>query len=210
MDRAWIYKNRISLILVIFYTVGGVGIMLPGTHDYFLSLTFFSLLLSFGLLLYAFEWDRKIILGSAVVFLVGLSVEWIGVHTAYLFGAYAYGDNLGPKWFEVPIIIGVNWVLLAYSSQDLLQQFTSNRLARVVGSAALMTLLDVLMEPAAIKSDYWSWVGDNIPIYNYVCWFFISLLIQLFLVYFVKPKATASASVLFVLITMFFVFLNIF
>jgi len=45
----------------------------------------------------------------------------------------------------------------------------------ITDGATLAVIFDWLMEPVAIKLGFWKWQGD-IPVYNYVCWFFISLL----------------------------------
>ena len=40
----------------------------------------------------------------------------------------------------------------------------------------LTVFFDVIMEPTAIKLDYWQWQTDFIPIQNYFVWFFISII----------------------------------
>ena len=46
-------ESIIIMVLVIFYSVGIVGLLLPSTRDSFLPLSFFNLLLSFTLLILA-------------------------------------------------------------------------------------------------------------------------------------------------------------
>jgi len=50
---------------------------------------------------------------SLLVFLIGFSVEGIGVATGVLSGSYSYGSAFGFKLFKTPIMIGVNWLFLA-------------------------------------------------------------------------------------------------
>ena len=38
-------------------------------------------------------------------------------------------------------------------------------------TALLMVCFDLLMEPAAIKLDYWTWISGHIPLQNYLVWF---------------------------------------
>ncbi len=48
----------------------------------------------------------------------------------------------------------------------------------IVDGASLAVLFDWLMEPVAVKLGFWTWHGDGtIPLYNYICWFIISILL---------------------------------
>ena len=42
-------------------------------------------------------------------------------------------------------------------------------------AAFLATGFDWIMEPVAMKLDYWQWVGQIIPFQNYRAWFLIGL-----------------------------------
>ena len=42
--------------------------------------------------------------------------------------------------------------------------------------ALLMVCFDVLMEPAAVKLDYWTWMNADIPLQNYLVWFGLSFI----------------------------------
>jgi putative membrane protein len=205
-------KNKtvfLILFLVIFYTVGTAGLLLPQYRDQFLSLSFMNLILSFLVVLLARSRDhQKFHLFLFVSFLVGMTAEWIGTKTGLLFGNYSYGANLGPKISGVPLVIGFNWGILVVTSASIINHIKTNVLIKSILAAALMTLLDVFMEPVAIKSDYWTWVGE-IPLYNYFCWFIISL--PLHYLYF-KTNLVESNKVytsLFVILTVFFVILNL-
>ena len=78
--------------------------------SFFVGLSFFHLLLSFGILLLGRKTHTPTFwLFIGIAFATGMLVEWIGVHTGYLFGSYDYGTVLGPKLLGVPLIIGINW-----------------------------------------------------------------------------------------------------
>jgi putative membrane protein len=71
-------------------------------------------------------------------------------------------------------------------------------------ASLLMVGLDFLIEPVAINSDYWSWENNQIPLYNYVCWFLISFLIH---IVYQKNKLTEQNSVyncLYIVLVVFF------
>lgn len=198
------------LVIVIFYTVGTVGMMLPEYREQFLDLSFFNLLLSFTIVLLGRNKRlQHFILFLFLCFLTGMLAEWIGTKTGLLFGNYSYGENLGPKISEVPLVIGINWGILVVASASVVMRLKLNFWWSVVASALLMTLFDVLMEPVAIKSDYWTWVGD-IPLYNYVCWFAVSL--PLHYIYFRSGLAESNKvlDALFLVMSIFFIILNLF
>jgi putative membrane protein len=38
-----------------------------------------------------------------------------------------------------------------------------------------MVLLDLMIEPVAIRLDFWHWQGGSIPIQNYIMWFLVAM-----------------------------------
>lgn len=207
-----IQQKEILLIafLVIFYSVGTIGILTPSVTDQFLELSFLNLMLSMLVVVLARNSKMKeFILFLLLCFSVGMLAELIGTKTGLLFGNYSYGDNLGPKFFGVPFVIGFNWGILIVGSASLVNRFSLPLIIKVIFAALLMTGLDYLMEPVAIESDYWSWEGE-IPLYNYICWFVVSL--PLHYLYF-KTKLAESNKVyntLFIILCIFFIILNSF
>jgi len=172
------YKTYFLItLLVIFYGVGLVGLS-SDSREYFLKLSFFNLALSFSILLLArVQHNAKFYLFVLFAFFFGMSAEWIGVHTGFLFGDYVYGESLGLKWFGVPIIIGVNWIMLTMISASVLQLLKIHWLLKAIGATCLMLLLDILIEPVAIVSDYWHWNGE-IPVSNFIGWIIIAFVLQ--------------------------------
>lgn len=208
------FVNKSSLliaVLVIFYTVGIVGLLLPAYHDYFLSLSFFNLMLSFGIVLIARKSKiSRFLLFMLVCIAYGFIAELIGTKTGLLFGNYSYGASLGYKMYGVPLVIGVNWALLIVSSASLVSTIKTTLFVRSVLAALLMTFLDVLIEPVAIKSDFWHWTNGSIPLYNYISWFFVAL--PIIYAYF-KLNLTETNKVfnaLFIQMILFFTILLIF
>jgi len=169
-------------IVVITYVVGIVGIVLPLTRPWFALLTPVHLLLTLGLLLSAHHpLPRAALLICLIVYLAGFGIEVLGVQSGFPFGHYTYGTVLGPKLFHTPLIIGVNWLLLVLCTRDVAARFTSNIGIQALLGAALMTGLDVLIEPVAIALGFWHWYGQPVPLQNYIAWYvcaaaFIALL----------------------------------
>jgi putative membrane protein len=213
IKKVLIHKKEALLIavIVLFYTVGTVGMTLSGERAYFASLSFLNLLLSFVIVLLARNAEKKRFIGFLVFcFSVGIIVEQIGVHTGLLFGDYQYGENLGFKWFEVPLIIGLNWGILVVISASIVHRFHISNLFKILLASFLMVFLDFLMEPVASDLDFWSWKNDLIPIFNFVCWFFISFLLQFFYFNFNKlSESNRVYNVLYLVMVVFFGILNL-
>ena len=168
-------------ILVIFHCVGLWGLVLSGNSGYFQQLTPMNLLLT-NALLFSFHrhWNSAFMLFAAVVFAVGFLSEVIGVHTGLLFGDYRYGGALGTKLWEVPLLIGLNWLMLVYATGHISNYARLPWPARALVGALLMVLLDYFIEPVAMRYDFWSWEGSYIPLSNFIGWFGVALLLQLY------------------------------
>lgn len=172
-------KVNISIvILFIFHVVGVVGLS-SDYQDLFLRLTPLNLLLSLGLFIWANnDFSVQFYKVVAILFVLGFLVEVIGVSTGVLFGEYTYGATLGFKLFETPLMIGVNWILLSLASFGISSFFLKKQLLIILLSSLLMVLMDVLIEPIAISLDFWTWALGDIPLQNYVMWFFVSLIMN--------------------------------
>ena len=204
-------KQNISIgLLLLFHLVGIGGLYLETSRSLFLSLTPFNLVLTTVVFIWANEnYSRKFLLLSGLIFLIGFGVEVAGVHTGWLFGAYNYGSPLGAKLFDVPLTIGLNWLVLAFAARSIIATRVKNGLALAVGSATLMTLLDFIIEPVAIKLDFWHWVENNIPLQNYLMWWITSFVIQLLLNAFSAKIQPRLGAVVFGVQTLFFGVLNL-
>jgi putative membrane protein len=161
-------------------------------------------------------------------FLIGIGVEIIGVNTSILFGNYYYGDVLGPQVNKVPLIIGINWFIIIYCCGIAVHTIllkvisgmplsaittpqTLKALSIIIDGATLAVFFDWLLEPVAVKLNYWRWNGDgSIPFYNYICWFIISILL-LAVFHFLKfEKRNKFAVNLLLIQLMFFLILRTF
>lgn len=137
------------------------------------------------------EKNLSFFLFAGITCFTGICVEIAGVNTNILFGDYHYTSILGAGSYGVPFIIGVNWFIVIYCCGCVTFNFEEWLLKRFIPDgthfssllqifsfaidAALLTVFfDWVLEPAAIKLNLWEWEGDKIPLYNYVCWFFIS------------------------------------
>ena len=172
----WSKENYIVIIFLILHLVGALALMVENLKPIFLFLTPFNLIISFILLIWGnMNFSLRFIKVVSLLFLVGFFIEVAGVQTALLFGNYSYGKTLGFMYLNVPIIIGLNWVMLVLSCYAVSTYFTSNSILQLLLSSSLMVLLDTMIEPVAIQLDFWQWEGGNIPLQNYVMWFVVAL-----------------------------------
>ena len=201
------YKNMHYWFTIIFYSVGVVGISLKSFQNLFLPFSWAILLLSFLALMFSIKAkEKRVYFFVALCFLIGMIAEIIGIQTGLLFGDYYYGTNLGFKVFGVPLIIGLNWVILLICSASFFTKI-KHRQIRVFVSATLMVLMDYLMEPVAIELNFWTWEGD-IPIYNFICWFILSLFLHFIYDVLNLNAPNKYARFLFCILALFFVILN--
>lgn len=203
-------ENLLIGILVVFYSVGIIGTSITSFQDFFLSLSTYNLLLSFFVALVALELKTpRVYLFIASCYVITMLAEWIGTSTGLLFGNYWYGNNLDPKMMGVPLIIGINWWLLVIGSHAISGFLNIKGFLKPIVSAVLMTLMDLIMEPVAIKSDFWHWKNEIIPLYNYFCWFVIAYILHLVLQSVDQAKPNKVHAVLFLIMAVFFVVLNL-
>jgi putative membrane protein len=179
-------KTSIAVIIVIlFHVVGLVGFYIAALQPLFLKLVPFHLLLMLLVILYSHQkFNVKFISFALLIAVTGFIAEWIGVHKRIVFGDYIYGSTLGLKLDGIPLTMGVNWFLLIYCAGVLLQYIKVNSvIIKVAIGALVLTLLDTIIEPVAVRFDYWHWLSVNqpltAPVKNYIAWFIVSVLMLL-------------------------------
>ncbi len=195
-------------ILVIYNLVGFIGIH-SIFQNLFLSLTPLSLLLSTVLLfLNNQQLNKRFILFCFIVFVSGFLIEVTGVKSGVVFGNYSYGATLGVKLFNVPLIIGINWLMLVYMAGCIFSELKTNIVIKSLLGATSLVLLDLFIEPVAIKYDFWTWKNGTIPLQNYCAWFVVSFLLLLVFYKSNFSKSNRFAIILFSMQLVFFYFIQ--
>jgi putative membrane protein len=205
-------RNWIPRIMLILHAVGVVGI-LAGYGKFFLDFTASNLLVN-GILAAWMDWEGRHWTWIAAI-VGGLLVEIIGVQTGVLFGAYAYGDILGVKLAGVPLILGALWWMsllgFGYWSDRILERWLKvknkalNLIVRAFVAASLMTALDGLIEPVAIRAGWWAWEAVDVPWSNYATWWIVAFAFHLLPQ---KMGKNIGAGLLVAIFVLFFLFLN--
>lgn len=193
-------------VLLIMHLVGLFGLH-SSSSETFAQLTPVNLLIAFLVItpFYSSDW-QKVIRFFLVAFLIGMLVEIVGVQTGFPFGAYYYTPLLGWSVAGVPLLIGINWFLLAIGILSGLNQVlrSSSIYLKSFCAAALMMGLDLLIEPFAIEHGLWVWESNEVPIQNYLAWYIISFIIFIIGFRLIPEEKNKVAGWLIIIFYMFF------
>jgi putative membrane protein len=197
-----------KIFLSIIYLVGIIGMV--KSPDTFINLTPVNLAItSFFLLIYYPCSNINFIRYIIFLFAAGFAIEMMGVQTGKIFGTYYYGYALGYKIKHVPIIIGLNWVMLILATHTIAHKWSNKLYISATIGAGLMVLLDFLIEQVAPKFHFWHWQNDVIPIQNYVAWFVISFFFHGMGTLLKFDKENPMAIFIFAIQIVFFLMLNL-
>lgn len=201
----------IGFLVLLFHAVGLAGFLNPAWRELFITLVPFHLLLMFALMLISQQnYNPQFFLFLLIIYLAGFGIEYLGVHTGLIFGSYNYGETLGLKLAEIPLLIGLNWVLLIYTVGMTIRYLNfKNSFIQAALGAGILVLLDVLIEPVAIRFDYWTWQDGAIPLQNYIAWFIVSFAGCLAFNRMKFEKQNPAAIVLLLAQFLFFISLNL-
>lgn len=173
--RSPIAQRIIFFVLPLMHLAGFIGLQWPPAQLLFKALVPFHLLTTLTLLLlFHSDWNRSAVLFCLIAYIVGFTVEALGVHTGVIFGEYRYGATLGWKVIEIPLVIGVNWLTLIYSTGMVANHWHPSGWVKALLAAGVVVGLDVLIEPVAIRLDFWQWAGNTVPFQNYAAWYMIA------------------------------------
>ena len=203
---------RFSIFFLWLINISGFFGITSDQNEFFLSTTPYVLSLTLLLLILNHDLsDKKSKTGLILIFLFGLIVEILGVNYGLFFGEYSYGANLGPKIYEVPYVIGFNWVLLIIATGSVSDKLIKGKeIYKILFASSLMVLIDLLIEKSAPKLDYWEFVISPVPFSNYLWWFIFSLCFQYIFFKTVKTKEYNLSSNILVIQFLFFWMLVVF
>lgn len=195
-----------SLILA----VGYVGFLIPYTRPVFAKMTPLVVIIG-ALILIWFQngKNKRFYSWSCTIILSGFLVEVLGVNTGLIFGDYAYGDVLGIKVWGAPLLLGLNWFVVTYSSIGAIEEMDTPMWIRIPLTGILITAFDIVLEPIAIALGMWTWAAEGVPIQNYVAWFLIGMFFTgLYHLFGIKAYNMSAGPVYLSMFT-FFLFLNL-
>lgn len=207
-------NNKIKFVSIfvvwLFHVCGVIGIGFSN-KELFISFTPINLLISFFLLFSnQIQVNSNTIKTVCSIFLIGMIAEILGVNYGYIFGEYTYLDNLGMKIMGVPLMIGIQWVILSFITGSFAHYFFNNKKFKsIILGVFLMILLDVLIEPVAPDLGFWIFESEVAPLQNYIGWLLIAIPAQIIFHFGVEKKEIAFSSNLLIVNFFFFGVLNL-
>ncbi len=203
------YKSYLLYFLILVYVSGSIGFVV--NPAFFSPFTPYTLLLTcLVFLIHSPLADKKFLIAFFSIAFLGFIIEVIGVKTGLVFGKYSYGDGLGIKLLEVPLIISINWAMLICAGIRIISGIFANKITVLLVAALLVTLIDLLIEQVAPKLDFWQFEGGLPGLHNYLGWIGVAF----FTSYFFYPtiiKGNRSVSfIILILQIIFFTSLFIF
>lgn len=202
--------GEVKRFVLLFYAIGLIGFILPFSREIFSAITPFAMLLGIYLLaVYHTDYNRKAMIAFSIIFLLGFSVEAIGVNTGAVFGSYTYLSAMGIKVWGTPLIIGLNWLFLSYTATSILDEAKLPAWTVYFLAPLLMVAYDFFLEKSAPVLDMWYWDGDTVPFRNYVAWYVIGFLCVAILKMFGVNTQNILSKLLYFVQFLFFVLLSI-
>jgi putative membrane protein len=163
------YKSYLMYFLILVYISGSIGFVVNPT--FFSPFTPYTLLLTcFVFLIHSPLNNKKFLFAFFSIAFLGFIIEVIGVKTGLVFGKYSYGEGLGLKLLEVPLIISINWAMLICAGIRIVSGIFANKIVSLFAAAVLVTLIDLLIEQVAPKLDFWQFEGGLPDLHNYLGW----------------------------------------
>jgi putative membrane protein len=167
------FQARSTAVLAILHSVGLLGLIYY--EELFRPLTPFLLLVVTALLFSDHDDFRPRFCFFALgVVVLGMAIEILGVRTGTIFGDYRYSSVFGPAIAGVPLLIGIDWLLLTYLTLAASGRLVQHPLLTPLLGAIFMVGLDVLLEPVAIEMKFWIWEEGTPPLRNYMAWFLMA------------------------------------
>lgn len=195
-------------IIWLFHICGMIGISY-GNKEFFLAFTPINLFISFVLLfINQVQLEKSELNAALIIFFIGMISEILGVNYGLIFGDYVYLDNLGFKVLGVPVLIGVNWIILTFITGSMSSYIIKNKHIAAITGAILMILLDLIIEPVAPLLGFWIFDLPTVPLQNYIGWFVIGLTTQYIYHFNIERKEHSFSINLLLVNAVFFAFLN--
>lgn len=203
------YQSYLLYFLILVYISGSIGFII--NPSFFSPFTPYTLLLTcFVFLIHSPLADKKFIFAFFSIAFLGFIIEVIGVKSGFIFGKYSYGNGLGYKLLEVPLIISINWAILICAGIRIVSGIFVNKIKVLFLAALLVTGIDLLIEQVAPKLDFWQFENGLPSLHNYLGWIGVAFFISYFFYpIIIKGNRTVSLIIL-ILQTIFFTSLHLF
>jgi putative membrane protein len=145
---------------------------------------------------------RGILVFAGICVLVGNISENLSVATGFPFGHYYFEDLMGPKLFQVPVLLGLAYIGMAYVSWTLARLIAGTPQMPVAGARVvtlplvasfIMVAWDLAQDPVwGTVLHGWAWLDGGpwfgVPISNYLGWYGTVFTIYLLFALYLRSK----------------------
>ena len=175
---------RVGSLLLLLYAVVSLLVVAGAEHRWlhvlasstYVALALYSAAIAHG-------W-RRLLAAAGVGLTAVFMAEYGGVNYCVPFGCYSYSPALRPMVAGVPVLVAAMWIALSYPVYLALWLLLRRprRISVVLASAALLTLVDVAMDPALTGLGLWRWAPGGpsfygVPLSNFLGWFLVGLVL---------------------------------
>lgn len=175
LQKSELFQRICWFVMPLMHLTGLAGLFLSESQELFKTLVPFHLVISLSMMMiFHQDWNRSFVIYCIVTYLIGFGIEALGIHTGLIFGHYQYGETLGWKVIGVPLTIGINWLALIYSAGIIMSGWTISDPLKIIIATTCIVLLDMLIEPVAMKYDFWNWENNIVPVQNYIAWYIVT------------------------------------
>lgn len=179
-------ENRFTIAVV--FPAVGAGLLLASAEMLLPApLNFNPYLVLFGVFVMRFPLiaglaplvDRRAAVGLGLLTLYSYAIEYVGTTTGVPYGEFAYGVDLGPMLLgKVPLGLPVFFFPLVVNAYLLCLLLLGGRaeqtVARLVSVIAVVLLMDLVLDPAAVALGFWMYASGGayygVPVSNYAGW----------------------------------------
>ncbi len=207
MDR---FFKPALFFLVVSYLISIIGLIMKIDEPEYFRVSWVFTTLSFVILM-LFHSPHTLRFWTIIIFtgLAGFLIEVVGVNTGLIFGQYSYGDSLGLKVWNTPLVMLINWMMLPYLVYTIISKTKYSTFVKILFSSAILTGFDAIMEPVAIMMNMWRWQNLMPPLHNSIGWFVVSFILFTFLYYSNTKVKNRLAPYLLLIQVLFFATLNV-
>jgi putative membrane protein len=142
---------------------------------------------------------RGILVFAGFCIVVGNFSENFSIVTGFPFGHYYFVELMGPKLFQVPVLLGLAYIGMSYVSWTLARAIVGNPHAPVAGlriivASFIMVAWDLAQDPVwATVLHGWVWreggAWFGVPVSNYLGWFGTVFTIYLLFALYLRRRA---------------------
>ena len=151
---------------------------------------------------------RGILVFAGLCILVGNFTENLSIATGFPFGHYYFVELMGPKLFQVPVLLGLAYIGMSYVSWTLARAIVGNPHAPVTGlriiglplvASFIMVAWDLAQDPIwATVLHGWVWRDGGawfgVPVSNYLGWFGTVFTIYLLFALYMRRRAVSPVA----------------